>query len=129
MELLGNEIPEACYFGCPRTDFQAIAARAAVVYEEVRKAKDAGLSEAAVAAVGSQNDGDRILVNERVEKMPAGEFARPWRAGPEAPSGTPPIQCCTLAAMIILTKTEPTLTLNSPAEAARLAADQDEQPQ
>ena len=127
MELFGHQISDACYFGCPSTDFEAIASRAAEVDAQVEIARGTGLSEASITAIEGQSATDRAMVENFVGGIPQDRaFAKPWRSGPETSKDAPSIVCCRYAGVIILGLSrknyEPPETILSPAELAERSA-------
>src|SRR5580765_5332918 len=101
MEAGARTIPDACFYGCPETDFAAMRQALEDHEQDLGVARAAGLSEAALKAISDLGCEIQDQVNKIADKIPA-DAARPWRPKTdelprEAAAVTPTIECCRLA--------------------------------
>jgi len=78
MELCGRNIPDACYTGCPETNFPALAEAIAAHEGDNEKARAARLSEAAITAVANLDNEYETQLDNALRGIPP-KNPGPWR--------------------------------------------------
>jgi hypothetical protein len=118
MDFRDMGVPDACYFGCPDTNFRALEARLTDAEAAVTTAKEAGVFATRMEALRGYGE---VLkgAGQELSEFPDGANG-PWRVefpegtDPEVRSKVHPLRCCHYAGVLVVGAEVPAIAIKRP---------------